>query len=117
MQDRVDPAVDEQRLRDIMADEAELFIRAMRPNVAETARDQIVDADNSMTAAQKPVAQMRADEAGAARDQYRAFHFKYQSTDARSPASSDTFGRHPTSRRMAEISAQVKSGSPGRRGP
>src|SRR5688572_12790745 len=92
-------------------------------NVLERTRDQVIHGRDPITLAQKPLTKMGTEETGAARyhdmlSTTRACHFfQYQSTVFCRPSSKPTRGFHLISRRIRLTSAQVRSGSPGRRGP
>jgi hypothetical protein len=68
--DRVDVAVDVQRGGDVVLDETEALVRREILDVVPPAGDQVVDADDLMPVGEHAGAQVVAQEAAAAGDQY-----------------------------------------------
>ena len=69
VQDVVDGPVDLQRLRDVVPDEAGIAVATRAAEVRLLAGDEVIDGDDLVALGEEALAQMRADEAGAAGDQ------------------------------------------------
>ena len=65
----VDRLGEEERLADVVLDEGEVLATAQMLDVAQAAGDQVVDADDAAALLEQAFTQMRAEKAGAARDQ------------------------------------------------
>ena len=72
MQDVVDRAGDLDRLRDVVQHELEVGAAREVGDVLALAGDQVVDADDGDPLGEQPLAEVRAEEAGAAGDDRRA---------------------------------------------
>ncbi len=68
MEDRVHGPVEEDVLRDVVVDEAELPVPGEVGDVADVARHEVVEADDLVTLGEKAVREVAAEEAGGPRD-------------------------------------------------
>jgi len=71
MEDVVDAPGEVDELRDVMADELEVFVAGEMGDVVRVARDEVVDGDDAMAFGKETVDEMGAEEAGAAGDDGR----------------------------------------------
>ncbi len=67
--DAVDIAIDVDRLAHVMFDESEIWVIEQRPHITHRSGEQIIDADNPVAPLKQRIAKMRADKAGAHRDE------------------------------------------------
>jgi len=70
VQHGVDLARDEDEIRYVVPDKREIRVAGQMGKIFRTAGDEIVHADHLMTFGQQAVAEMRAEEAGCASDEY-----------------------------------------------
>ena len=86
MEDRVDGAVEEDVLRHVVEDEAELPVPGEVRDVPLVARDQVVEADDLVTVGQEPVREVAPEEPRATGD-----HDVHQSSPDRPRSSSPAY--------------------------